>query len=132
MAGHTNFYTARQGNPGDAANAASLDQALQYSAQASQAERDGRAEDAIRLHKSGLDIKIRLCGEASVQAALSYNSLGELYMQTHNWDAAEHALTKALRVRDDTTFGGMGKGPRFDAAVSREYFAQLKEAQGSF
>ena len=106
MAGHTKFYTVRQGNPGDEANTASLNQALQYSAQASQADREGRTEDAIRRHKSGLDIKIRLCGEASVQAALSYNALGELYMQTHNWDAADHALTKALRVRDDTTFGG--------------------------
>lgn len=73
---------------------------------------EGRTEDAISLQKSAVAIKIRVCGEASVQAALSYNELGGFYLQTHNLDAAEQALKKALRVRDDAEFGGMGQGPR--------------------
>ena len=77
-----------------------------------QADREGRTEDAISLQKSAVAIKIRVCGEASVQAALSYNELGGFYLQTHNLDAAEQALKKALRVRDDAEFGGMGQGPR--------------------
>ena len=47
-----------------------------------------------------------------MQAALSYNELGELYLQTHNLNAAEQALTKTLRVTDDAEFGGLGQGPR--------------------
>ena len=36
-----------------------------------------------------------------MQAALSYNKIGDFYLQTHNLNAAEQALTKALRVGDD-------------------------------
>lgn len=78
-----------------------------------QAEHEGRFEEAIRLHKLALEIKVRICGEASVQAAVTYNGLGECYLQTQNLDAAEQSLAKALKVRDDVAFGGMGQGPRY-------------------
>ena len=33
-------------------------------------------------------------------------------LRTQSLDAAEWALTKALKVKDDVAFGGMGQGPR--------------------
>lgn len=51
-----------------------------------QADREGHTEDAIRLHKASLEIKIRVCGEMSVQAALSNNELGECDLQTQKLD----------------------------------------------
>ncbi|KDQ12449.1 hypothetical protein BOTBODRAFT_416420 [Botryobasidium botryosum FD-172 SS1] len=62
--------------------------------------------------------------------AITFNELSEDLLQLGKLDEAEKMLGKALRVRDDTSFGGMGAGPRMDAAVTRENFAQLREAQG--
>ena len=145
-----------------------MDQALTLSAQATEAQRSGRVDEAVCLQRASLDIKSRSCGENSVQAALSFNELGVLRL--HDLEAAEHALTKALRVRDDVALEAwgsvhgncrnlrrqlhlhrsncvfeLGDGEmytvqvqaafgcaRFDAAVSREYFVQLQEAQGHF
>ena len=146
---------------------------MEYARQASQAESAGNTLEAIQLHLRALQAKVQVHGERSVQAAISFNELGDCYLQLSNLEAAEDALNKALLVRDDRAFGGLAIGDRcakavlhlncgrswtrlknltqmaahshiqhskivccsacrFDAAVSREYFAQLREAQGRF
>lgn len=90
-----------------------LDQAVLYTTKAQQAEHQGRLHDAVCQYKLALDIKIRVGGEASVQAAMTYNELGECYPRQQNLDAAEQALMKTLKVRDDVAFGGTGQGPRY-------------------
>ena len=93
-------------------NAQLQNQALNLSAQASQAEAAGNMQLAIRLHSECLTIKVELFGRRSVQAALSFNELGDWYLKNGNLDAAQQALTKALKVRDDKAFGGLELGPR--------------------
>lgn len=96
---HRNVYAADPNNPAELARAQEVFQrAVPYSNQAVQAEHEGRFEEAIRLHKLALEIKVRICGEASVQAAVTYNGLGECYLQTQNLDAAEQCLAKALMM----------------------------------
>lgn len=128
---HLNMYT-QGGSPTDMANQRILKQALDLSAQASQADRSGNIEQAIQLHNRCVELKIQLFGERSIQAALSFNELGECYLRSNDLEAAQIALKKALKVRDYRSAGGLEIGPRFDAAVSRDYYAQLKEAQGHF
>ncbi|KAK3329185.1 hypothetical protein B0H66DRAFT_596784 [Apodospora peruviana] len=47
-------------------------------------------------------------------------------------DRAEEVLQKALHVRNDVAFGGLGLGPRNDAAATRDNLGQLYEARSRF
>lgn len=87
---------------------------------------------AEKLHREALVLKIRGFGEESIQAAISFNTLGETYLKMgpSKLDDAEKNLKKALRVRDDKAFGGLEMGPRGDAAVSRDNMGRLFEARG--
>lgn len=78
------------------------------------------------------DTKIAAFGEESVEAALSFNGLGENLLRAGKLDQAEVALRKALRVRDLKENGGLGLGPGFDSAVTRDNMGALYEAQGKF
>lgn len=92
----------------------------------------GQLDRALALHQEALELKIRGFGEESVQAAISFNALGVTYLKMggDKLDAAEKAFSKALNVRDDTAFGGLGIGSRIDAAASRDDMARVLEAKG--
>ncbi|KZS92478.1 hypothetical protein SISNIDRAFT_486506 [Sistotremastrum niveocremeum HHB9708] len=97
-----------------------------------EAAKRGDHQTAANLHRQALEGKLKMFPETSIQAALSFNGLGEKLLLLGDIPGAEYNLTKALRVRDDESFGGLGTGPRYDAAVTRENMAQLREAQGRF
>ena len=52
MSAHTNLYTVKADEPTAVVREKEVEQALQYSAQATQAERAGRIEEVIRLQQS--------------------------------------------------------------------------------
>lgn len=91
-----------------------------------------RYDEAIRLHTDAIQTKVKIYGEQSIQAAISFNGLGETYLEAGRIDDAADALAKALKVRDDKAFGGMEMGPRNDAAASRDNMARVLEARGDF
>ena len=99
--------------------------AVQYSNQALQASNRGDYSTAIELHQKALKMKVDAFGTESVQAAITYNGLGENYLKMGHLDAAESAFEKALRVRDT-----LGMGPANDAAATRDNMGQLYEAKG--
>ncbi|KAI0124848.1 hypothetical protein BJ170DRAFT_685725 [Xylariales sp. AK1849] len=92
----------------------------------------GQLEEAIALHRQALALKVRAYSEASVQAGISFNGLGEACLKAGKLQEAEEALLKALKVREETAYGGLGLGPRLDAAATRDELAALSEAQGNF
>lgn len=104
---HCNLYAAN--SPAELARGQEvLDRAVLYASKAQQPEHEGRFDDAFCQYKLALGIKGGLCGKASVQA-MTYNKSG---LRIQSLDAAGWALTKALKVKDDVAFGGMGQGPR--------------------
>lgn len=106
--------------------------AIQKNNAASSARQAGRYDEAIALYKEALEDKIRAHGEESIHAALSFNSLGETYLEVGKLDEAEQCFKKALKVRDDVAFGGQEVGPRNDAAATRDNMARVLEARGDF
>ncbi|KAG6360151.1 hypothetical protein INS49_011207 [Diaporthe citri] len=113
-------------------DAAEAMEAIQKNNSAIVAKRAGRYDEAIRLHSEAVQVKVRLHGERSVHAAISFNNLGETYLAAGKLDEAAAAFAKALAVRDDKAFGGMELGPRNDAAASRDNMARVLEARGDF
>ncbi|KAJ7072808.1 hypothetical protein C8F01DRAFT_972386 [Mycena amicta] len=106
--------------------------AVQKSNKAQVAKSAGRFDEAIALHREALALKVAAYSEASVQAAISLNGLGEACISAGRLPEADEALTKALKVREAGDMGGLGLGPRIDAAVTRDNLAALREAQGRF
>lgn len=109
---HTHVYGVDPSNRNATANADLIQQALVLSQQASHADARGDVNRAIELHTQAAASKVQALGEESVQAALSFNELGECYLKTGNLIEAERALLKALRVRDDRKNHGREEGPR--------------------
>lgn len=107
-------------------------EAIQKNNAACVAKRAGRYDEAIRLHTEAIQSKVRIFGEHSVQAALSFNGLGETYLVAGRLEEAADALAKSLVVRDDQEFGGLELGPRSDAAITRDNMARVLEARGDF
>lgn len=105
---HMNVYTLDGATDGACAM-----QALDLSAQASQADQSGNIGQAIQLQNRCVELKIQLFGERSVQAALSFNELGGFYLRSNGLQAAQRALQKALKVRDYRSAGGLEIGPRW-------------------
>ena len=106
--------------------------AVGYSNQAVSLSKSGQFDRAAELHQKALDLKIKAFGEESVQAAISYNGLGECLLKAGKLDQAEAALRKALKVRDLKANGGLGMGPPMDSAVTRDNMGALFEAHGKF
>lgn len=79
---------------------------------------------AERLHLKALDIKLRGMGPSAFSTSISYNELGETYIRMHELEKAESNLKKAIEIRN------MYPNHAFDAAVSREYLAQVYEMRG--
>jgi len=131
MATHINVIDSSKSQSKGAINLVQANStAVNYSNQAVAASQAGDYARAVHLHRQALVIKLQAFGEEAVQTAISFNGLGEDLLQLGQLDEAEEMLGKALHVRDDTAFGGLGAGPRMDAAVTRENVAQLREAQG--
>ncbi|KAI1464066.1 uncharacterized protein F4812DRAFT_468222 [Daldinia caldariorum] len=89
------------------------------------AARAGRHAEAVELHRQALALKLRFHPPTSVQAALSYNGMGESLLRAGRLADADDAFRRALAVRE-------GAGPVLDAAVTRDNIGQLREAQGRF
>ncbi|KAK7752084.1 hypothetical protein SLS62_006050 [Diatrype stigma] len=106
--------------------------AVEKNNRANVAKDRGQLDQAMALHREALALKVRAYSEASVQAGISFNGLGEACLQAGQLAEAEQALVKALKVREETAFGGLGMGPAIDAAATRDNLAQLREAQGDF
>ncbi|KAI2776624.1 hypothetical protein F4815DRAFT_483717 [Daldinia loculata] len=98
---------------------------VDYSNEACAAMKAGRFEESIALHQKALEHKLRFHPEASIQAAISYNGMGEAMLRAGKLQEADEAFHKALPVRE-------GAGPVLDAAVTRDNIGQLREAQGRF
>lgn len=107
-------------------------EAVDKSIAANIAKRAGRYDAAIRMHTEALEARIRLHGERSIPAAISFNNLGETFLAAGRLDEAADVLTKVLVLRDDREFGGMEIGTPNDAAASRENMARVLEAKGNF
>ncbi|KAB8295241.1 hypothetical protein EYC80_007155 [Monilinia laxa] len=107
-------------NPKDSA---AMMNASQLNNQANILESHGDFVGAEKLFLESLRLKIECTGEDSIQAALSKNALGELYMKLDGrWEDAKKMLEDADRVRsgfDD-----------FDAACTRDNLGQLWEIKG--
>lgn len=96
------------------------------------ARKRGDLARAEKLHKEALQLKIRGFGDESIQAAISFNTLGVTYLKMgpSKLDQAEDNLKKALRIRDYRASGGLERGSAQDAAVTRDNMAQVLEARG--
>lgn len=127
MQAHTNITHMGPGEDPSAFLAA-----IEKNNKANLANKAGRYDEAIALHKEALETKVNIHGEKSIHAAISFNALGESYLAAGKLDQAEACFRKALRVRDDMAFGGMEIGPRNDAAASRDNMARVLEARGDF
>ncbi|RYC62660.1 hypothetical protein CHU98_g3563 [Xylaria longipes] len=99
--------------------------AVSKSNAASRAMQMGRFEESIALHREALEIKLRAYSESSIQAAITYNGLGEAFLRAGRLEEADEVLHKALVVRERD-------GPNLDAAATRENIGALREAQGRF
>lgn len=104
-------------NPSDALDAVILSRETVFRTEA------GDDEDAEQRHRQALELKIANFGADSVNTAISYNALGEALLRKGKVAEAEEVLQKAVVIRE-------GKGPVFDAAVSRENLACVYEARG--
>ncbi|KZT42140.1 hypothetical protein SISSUDRAFT_108490 [Sistotremastrum suecicum HHB10207 ss-3] len=129
---HANPVTPTMSSEGIMALMQANTRAVEFSNRAFQAVRLGDHQTALSLHRQALALKLRAYPETSVQAALTFNGLGESLIALGEFLAAEEVLSKALRVYDYEEYGGLGQGTRFDAAVARENMAQVREAQGRF
>lgn len=109
-----------------------IQQCAVLSAQAVAAEQAGDYRTAFGCYLRIIPLQDKLYSTDSVEAAVSFNGLGECALKMGEAGGAEEALSQALKVREDVSFGGMGLGTRHDAAVTRENMAQVKESQGKF
>ncbi|KZT42141.1 hypothetical protein SISSUDRAFT_1058755 [Sistotremastrum suecicum HHB10207 ss-3] len=134
-------YSAMHANVLDPATMSSLEisnlinantNAVTVANRANQAAQRGDYQTAVTLHREALALKLKSFPETSIQASMSYNGIGEALLRLGDISGAEEAFLKALYVRDDKIHGGLGEGPRLDAAVMRENLAQVREAQGRF
>jgi tetratricopeptide (TPR) repeat protein len=123
-------------DPNDPAKAAAVmeanSRAVKHSNDAVAAMKRGRYEEAAALHQQALALKLPAFGSNSVQAAISYNGLGECLLKAGRVADAEVNIAKALHVRDAKSSGGLGMGPPMDSAVTRDNMAQVYEAQGKW
>ena len=82
----------------------------------------GAAEQA---YLKAIELKHKTIGEDAVSTALTQYHLGLLYIETNRLDDAERHLEIALRIRNNDK-----KGPKIDAAFSREHLAVVYEMKG--
>ncbi|KAI1384887.1 uncharacterized protein F4822DRAFT_376413 [Hypoxylon trugodes] len=99
--------------------------AITLSNEAGVAVQTEQYDEAIRLHQQALQLKLRAYPETSMQAAITFNGLGEAFLGAGRLDEADEAFAKALAVRER-------EDPRADAAATRDNIGAVREAQGRF
>ncbi|KAG5652147.1 hypothetical protein H0H81_006131 [Sphagnurus paluster] len=87
-------------------------------------------EASIHAYMRLIPLEDQIYTPDSPEAATSFNNLGEALIKQGDMAAAEEGVSTALRVREDVRFGGLGLGSRYDASVSRENMAKIKEGTG--
>lgn len=97
---------------------------------ATEARRRGDYHNALRAYFQLIPVQDRLYTTNSVQVARSFNAVGECTLALGRPDAAEESFDQALGVRETAEYGGMGLGERWDAVVSRDNMAKVREVQG--
>jgi len=100
-----------------------LMEAIDLNNTAQSLSQSGRHQDALKLFQEALRLKIKACGTHSKQAALSYNALGECYMELHQYDLARTNLEAALAFRQT-------EGETLDTRVTRENLGRVCEEMG--
>ena len=73
--------------------------ASQLNNEANMLESSGNYTDAEKKHLEAIALKVAAAGQDSIQAALSKNALGELYLKMDRLDDAQKMLEDADRVR---------------------------------
>jgi len=94
------------------------------------AQSRGRFEEAVELHKQALELKLTVYDPEAIEVAISYEGLGIALRLAKRVAEARQYHEKALYIRDDVEFGGLGKGIREDAAYTRESLACVLEFEG--
>lgn len=87
--------------------------------------RAGDLEGAENKDLEAIRVKEGAFGSSHITTALSYNSLGEVYIRMGRLDDAERYLRLALAVREN-------RGPRADLACTRDNLGQVYEMRGDF
>ncbi len=85
--------------------------------------RQGRHKEALELFKEALRLKIESFGKFSVQAALSFNALGECYLSLQEYDLARENLEHALAFRKT-------QGETLDTRITRDNLGRVCEELG--
>ena len=83
----------------------------------------GRYNEALTPFKEALRLKIEAFGSHSVQAALSYNALGECYLNLQQYDLARENLQQALTFRQT-------QGETLDTRITRDNLGRVCEELG--
>ncbi|KAJ8520867.1 hypothetical protein ONZ45_g2356 [Pleurotus djamor] len=100
-----------------------LNAAIQLNNRALAASNAGDFDLAERLHLEALQKKLSAFGPDAITTALTWNALGELYLEMGKLKQAKENLTLALHVRQKT-------GPPLDLAVTRDNLGRYYEVQG--
>jgi len=116
------FHRFAHVNPTDE-QAAALTDGPELNNQALRLEKQGDLAGAELKHLEALRVKEAGLGTDHITTAVSYNGLGELYLQMGQLDKAEEYLNKALRVRER-------KGPASDLATTRDDLGRFFEMKG--
>ncbi len=59
----------------------------------------GKYDQALEIHKSVLETKIRLCGHTHLSVAHSYNNLAMVYRAQNKYEEALEMLSKSLEIK---------------------------------
>lgn len=81
-------------------DALSIEQAVQFNNKALQLSKAGDFTGAERLHLRAIKLKegARALGCNHIKTAVSYNAIGELYINMGDLDKAEEYLKKAIAI----------------------------------
>jgi tetratricopeptide (TPR) repeat protein len=98
-------------------------EAVDLNNQGQMLNRQHRYQEALPLFQKALRLKIEAFGSHSIQAALSYNSLGECYLKLGNHQLARENFEKALAYRQT-------EGECMDTRVTRDNLGRVCEELG--
>jgi len=98
-------------------------EAVDLNNQGQMLNRQHRYQEALPLFQKALRLKIEAFGSHSIQAALSYNSLGECYLKLGEHPLARENFEKALAYRQT-------EGECMDTRVTRDNLGRVCEELG--
>jgi tetratricopeptide (TPR) repeat protein len=94
--------------------------------QATALHRQGKHSEALEVHRQVLSKKVGLFGEKSIQAALTFNAIGECLIELGELNEARRNLMKAHKVRREQ------QAYSDDDKWTRENLAKVAERQGKW